>query len=60
MTESPEDGKMYITMGEYLIGLKNLEKALYSEQRMSGDQMRDWANWLNQGFFLQGVLGELE
>jgi hypothetical protein len=48
----------YVIMGDWLEGLKNLEKELYSEQRMGGDKMRDWGNWLNQGFF--GNLYELQ
>jgi hypothetical protein len=31
--------------------LEQLEKILYSEKRMTADEMRDWANWLNHCFF---------
>lgn len=38
----------YVILGKDLLFLRKLEKDLYSEKRMSGDDMRDYANYLNQ------------
>lgn len=47
----------YIIPGEWLLGLKKLEKWLYdgcfSDVTNQPGKVRDWANWLNQGFFGQ-------
>lgn len=40
----------FIIDGEVLAGLRNLMTALYNDghKALSGDDKRDWANWLNQ------------
>jgi hypothetical protein len=53
MSKEFDKDRLYAVPGDWLIGLKRLEKELYSERRMGGDKMRDWGNWLNQGFFNQ-------
>lgn len=35
---------------ENLQGIENLMKRLYSEKAWDADEMRNWANWLNQRF----------
>lgn len=51
-----EKDESYLVPGEWLLGLKNLEKWLYdgscfSDATNQPGKIRDWANWLNQGFF---------
>jgi hypothetical protein len=41
--------RIYAVMGEYLIGLKNLEKRLYMADlnRMNADDTRGWASYIS-------------
>jgi len=40
----------YVAIPRHMLErIKELETRLYSEQRMTADEMRNWANWINQG-----------
>lgn len=45
--------KTYIIEGRDLVKLKELEQRLYKHdmEKMTADETRDWANWLNQCLF---------
>lgn len=50
---SAQDDKYYLVSEKYIDKIKDLEKLLYrhDSKRISADESRDYANWLNQVFF---------